>query len=73
MKLTDDEAERNMETANAYLRRAVERLGWIFDGSYPEPSEELKPFVFALMDRAVDQNDDEAVAALEKLFPPRPQ
>jgi hypothetical protein len=59
------------DRAKAYLARAVERIGWIFDSDYPEPSDEMKPFVFALMTRAVDQNDDAAMETLKKLFPPR--
>jgi hypothetical protein len=57
--------------------RAQERIGWVLDGNYPEPSDELKPFVFALMTRAIEGEDDDDVAraleALRKLFPPRVQ
>jgi hypothetical protein len=55
----------------AYVDRAKERLGWLFTTDYPEPSAEMKPFVFALMTRAVEQDDERAVDALKKLFPPR--
>jgi hypothetical protein len=60
----------------AYARRAQERIGWVLDGNYPEPADELKPFVIALLRRAVDGDDedvDRALEALRKLFPPRMQ
>jgi hypothetical protein len=64
-----DEATR--DKVLAYAERARVRIGWMFDGDYPEPSDEMKPFVFALMTRAVEKDDDDAVATLKKLFPPR--
>jgi hypothetical protein len=70
--VTDDlELEQAKAKALAYWRRAQARLGWIFDHDYPEPSDTMKPFVFALMTRAVDEDDERAVDALKKLFPPR--
>lgn len=63
--------EEQVELVNAYATRAHKRLGWLFDGNYLEPSDDMKPFVFALMTRAVEHDDDEAVATLQKLFPPR--
>jgi hypothetical protein len=70
--VTDDlELEQAKEKALAYWRRAQARLGWIFDHDYPEPSDTMKPFVYALMTRAVDEDDERAVDALKKLFPPR--
>jgi hypothetical protein len=65
MKWADDPA--------AYNRRVQERIGWILDANYAEPSEELKPFVFELLKRAVEDDADDADRALEalrKLFPP---
>jgi hypothetical protein len=62
------------EKANDYLERAYQRIGWIFDHDYPEPDDVMKPFVFALMTRAVDGEGDDAasaITALEKLFPPQ--
>jgi hypothetical protein len=68
MRLPDD--------ATAYARRVQERIGWILDGNYAEPDDVFKPFVIALLRRAVDGDDedvDRALAALRKLFPPRAQ
>jgi hypothetical protein len=68
MRLPDD--------ATAYARRVQERIGWILDGNYAEPDDVFKPFVIALVRRAVDGNDedaDRALEALRKLFPPRMQ
>jgi hypothetical protein len=70
--VTDDlELEQAKAKALAYWRRAQARLGWIFDHDYPEPSDTMKPFVYALMTRVVDEDDERAVEALKKLFPPR--
>jgi hypothetical protein len=63
--------QQHRAKANAFVERAAARVGWILDGDYPEPSAEMKPFVFALMTRAVEQDDDAAVETLKKLFPPR--
>lgn len=52
------------------VQQKLSPVAWLLNGEYPEPSEEMKPFVFALMDRAID-GDEDAVAALQKLFPPR--
>jgi hypothetical protein len=65
---------KQREKANDYLERAYQRIGWIFDHGYPEPDDVMKPFVFALMTRAVEGEGDDAasaIATLEKLFPPR--
>jgi hypothetical protein len=50
--------------------RTLDPVWWIITGDYPEPSDEMKPFVFALMGRAC-QGDEDAVLSLLKLFPPR--
>lgn len=52
------------------VQRTLDPVAWILDGNYPEPREEMKPFIFALMTRACN-GDEDAVAALMKLFPPR--
>jgi hypothetical protein len=65
-----------LDDPTAYTKRVQERIGWILDGNYAEPSEELKPFVFELLKRAVEDDADDADRALEalrKLFPPRMQ
>jgi hypothetical protein len=64
------------DDATAYARRVQARIGWILDGNYAEPDDVFKPFVIALLRRAVDGDDedvDRALAALRKLFPPRMQ
>jgi hypothetical protein len=65
-----------LDDPTAYARRVQERIGWILDGNYSEPDDVFKPFVIALLRRAVDGDDedvDRALEALRKLFPPRMQ
>jgi hypothetical protein len=52
------------------VEKALDPIAWLLNDDWPEPSDEMKPFVFALLRRALD-GDDDAVATLRKLFPPR--
>ena len=70
--MRDHEDLEGLEFLRLLTEQVLSPIAWLLEGDYQEPSAELKPFVYALMNRAI-KGDEDAVAALMKLFPPRLQ
>lgn len=65
-----EERQQTLAELRQRILDAISPIAWILDGDYPEPSDDMKPFVYELLHRAC-KGDEDAVGTLTKLFPPR--
>ena len=50
--MRDHEDLEGLEFLRLLTEQVLSPIAWLLEGDYQEPSEEMKPFVFALMNRA---------------------